>query len=314
MQFSDLTRLASGHVEARILQTALHLDVFDSLKNSPLNAEELSHQLGIDPRATELLLHALVAMGFLHKRNHQFSLSDVSAAYLTKSSARYYGGMIQFDASLWECWGNLEETIRTGKPVRQTNMYQEDPEETERFIKAMDALVKARGDTEILANHFPWGEVQNVLDIGSGPATYPLYLCGQYPHLHATLYDLPGTMKVTEKFVLQSGLSARIRLIVGDYRTDPIPGTYDAILLSNIIHGEGERENEKLTGKIYAALNSGGKVIIKDHILDETLANPPVGAIFSLLMLLTTEQGRCYSLEEVRRWLTRAGFQGIKDI
>jgi hypothetical protein len=66
--------------------------------------------------------------------------------------------------------------------------------------------------------------------------------------------------------------------------------------------------------KLAANLNSAGTIIIKDHILDETQANPPVGAIFSLLMLLTTESGRCYSFTEVKSWLENAGLHGIRQI
>lgn len=62
--------------------------------------------------------------------------------------------------------------------------------------------------------------------------------------------------------------------------------------------------------KIFYSLNPGGRVIIKDHIMDESLTKPACGAIFSIYMLLTTK-GRDYGYHEVRRWLEVAGFVDI---
>jgi len=114
--------------------------------------------------------------------------------------------------------------------------------------------------------------------------------------------------------VRDAGLTGRIELIAGDYRSDPIPGLYDVALLSNVIHGENAAKNEALIHKLAANLNPGGRLIIKDHILDDSRANPPVGAIFSLLMLLTTDGGRCYSFAEINAWMNNAGMNQVRQV
>ncbi len=314
MDFSDLSRLASGHAEARIVQTAVSLSVFDVIGNAGSEAAAVAASIAADPRATELLLNALVALGLLKKENSRFSLTDLSATYLTRSSPKCFGEMILFDASLWNCWGDLEKAVRSGKPVRVPDMYQGDPQATDRFIGAMRSLVQARGDAEMLERILDLSRVRELLDVGSGPGTYPIHLCRKFPGLRATIFDLPGSLKITERFVAESGVKDRITLLAGDYRRDPIPGRYQVAFLSNIIHGEGTEENSRLMAKLHACLDPGGKVVIKDHILDDSLTDPPVGAIFSLLMLLTTEHGRCYSFNEVRSWLDQAGFRQISQI
>ncbi len=314
MDFSDLTRLASGHAEARIIQAAVQLALFDCIADRSLNPSEIAVALGTDPRATELLLDSLAALALLEKQGEHFSLSAVAKTYLINKSPQSLCGMILFDASLWNCWERLADAVRSGIPVRPANMYQDDPGTTETFIKAMDSLVNARGDADIVANALDWEEVADLLDLGSGPATYPIQLCRKFPALRAAIFDLPGTLAITQQFVREARLEARIKLVSGDYRKDPIPGSYDAIFLSNIIHGESHEENQRLMTKLSVNLKPGGRIIIKDHILDETRANPPVGAIFSLLMLLTTESGRCYSFDEVKSWLERAGLKRIQQI
>jgi predicted O-methyltransferase YrrM len=279
-----------------------------------LPSEAIAAALKLEPQATELLLNALASLQLLTKQSGAFSLADISEQYLVRRSPHYVGGMIRFDAALWQCWEKLPDAIRTGQPVRPPDMYQNDANETEIFINAMDSLVKARGDADVLASALDWFEVKTLLDVGSGPATYPLALCAQFPTLHATIFDLAGTLKITERYIRDAGMADRITLLSGDYRSDAIAGNYDVIFLSNIIHGENNDKNLALVRKLAAILNPGGCIVIKDHILDDSRAYPPVGAIFSLLMLLTTAGGRCYSFGEIKTWLEQAALTNIRQV
>ncbi|HEX9442801.1 MAG TPA: methyltransferase [Candidatus Binatia bacterium] len=316
MDFSQLIGLAGGYAEARAIQAAVEIGLFDALEDSK-DAEDVARTIHCDPRATELLLDALVAIGLMAKKGSFYSLTETSAAYLLKSAPKYLGGMIRFDASLWECWGGLEAALRTGKPARPPDVYQGDKAETERFIGAMDSLVRARGDAEAvlryLDDRLDLSEVSELLDVGSGPATYPIAFCRKHVSLRAAIFDLPATLKVTEGFVRAANLSDRIKLVPGDYRSDAIPGRYQLAFLSNIIHGEGPEENQRLMAKLYGSLEKGGSLVIKDHILDDSRTGPASGAVFSLLMLLTTAQGRCYSFTEAKGWLEKAGFREIRE-
>lgn len=314
MDFSQLMGLASGHVEARIVQTAVELKVFEAVEARPLSSIAAAAQLQLNERALELLLNALTALGLLEKQSERFSLAKISRVYLLRNSPHYVGGMIGFDAMLWQAWARLPEAIRTGLPARPPDMYQADPAETEIFINAMDSLVKARGDTDVLAGAIDWSKTGTLLDVGSGPATYPIALCQRFPQLRAAIVDLPGTLKITGRYVDSANLAPRIELIPADYRSDPIPGSYDAILLSNIIHGENQDRNAALMRKLAVNLNPRGRLIVKDHILDDSRAGPAVGATFSLLMLLTTDGGRCYSFAEITGWMKQAGLNRVERI
>ena len=314
LDFSALSALASGHVAARIIQAGVELGLFDCLADRIRAAAEVAATIRTDPRATELLLNGLAALALLQKDGERFALSAAARTYLVSNAPQSLCGMIRFDASLWNCWERLADAVRSGQPVRLADMYQDDPAQTATFIEGMDSLVKARGDAALLAEVLDWSEVAELLDVGSGPATYPIHLCEKFPRLSATVFDLPGSLNITARYVREAQLEARIKLVGGDYRRDPIPGRYDAIFLSNIIHGEGDQENQKLVTKLAANLKTGGRLIVKDHILDDSRAHPPVGAIFSLLMLLTTASGRCYSFHEIKLWLENAGLRRMRQI
>ena len=314
MNFSQLMGLASGHVEARIVQSAVQLKIFDTLEATALSAQAVATKLQLDAAASELVLNALAALELLHKNDKQYSLTEISRTHLLRSSPRYVGAMILFDAALWSCWEKLPDALHSGRPVRPANMYQEVRAETETFIDGMDSLVKARGDTGHLAGALDWNEVNTLLDVGSGPATYPIALCQRFTHLRATVFDLPATLEIAKRNVQRAGMDERIELIAGDYRSDTIPGHYDVIFLSNIIHGENYQKNETLIAKLARALTPSGRIVIKDHILADSRAEPAAGAIFSVLMLLTTDGGRCYSFTEIATWMKNAGLSQVRQI
>ena len=314
MDYSLLASLAGGYLEARTIQVAVSLGVFDALNDRKLSAPSLASSICTDRRATELFLNALVSLGLLEKSDSLFSLTEFTSIYLVHDSQKYFGDVILFDSSLWDCWGELEKAIRSGEPVRSPDMYQTSPQETERFIYAMRSLVRARGDAQILTETLDMSGVRELLDVGPGPGTYAIHFCHKFPKLRATLFDLPETMKITARSVKDSGLEDRIRLVTGDYRVDPIVGSYQMIFLSNIIHAESAEENSLLMAKLNPCLERAGKIVIKDHILDDSLTQPPAGALFALLMLLTTEHGRCYSFSEVKGWLEGAGYESVSQI
>jgi hypothetical protein len=313
MDFTDLTRISSGFTQSRILQVAVRLGVFDLIKKEGSSSLEVARAITGNPRATELLLNALVALRLLGKKKNRFYNTNSSLKYLVKTSPKYFGGMVIFEESLWNTWASLEESIRSGKPARESDMFQNNEIETERFVMAMHSLVNARGDAEILSDKLDFSWAKTMIDIGSGPGTYPIKFLKKFPHLKITILDLPGTLKITKKVLGKEGMSGKIKLIECNYNSDEIPKGFDIAFLSNIIHSEDEEANQKLFKNVYGSLNLGGEIIIKDHILAPTLTSPAVGALFSIHMLLTTK-GRDYSFKELKGWLVDAGFKKVRWI
>ena len=117
MDFSTIAGMAGGHAEARAIQIALKLGIFERLNAAPLEAGGLASSMGGEPRATAILANAMVALGLLHKIDGRYQLDQSAQRFLVESSPEYLGGMILFDAELWDEWGRLEDSIRSGAPV-----------------------------------------------------------------------------------------------------------------------------------------------------------------------------------------------------
>jgi SAM-dependent methyltransferase len=305
--------MAGGHAEARALQTALKLGLFEALHPDERDADALAATIHCERRATMLLANAMVALDLLRKSGGQYVLTDAARRFLLESSPEYLGGMILFDEALWSIWGKLDESIRDGQSARIPDMYQSHADETHRFIRAMDSLVHARGDAVWTAEALDLSRAQTVADLGGGPGTYLIELLRRWPHLRGILFDLPATLEVTRRIFNERGgvPQERITLHELDYNRSEIPGPLDVIFMSNIIHSEDEAANAALLAKCFRALAPGGLLVIKDHIMNAGLTEPAAGAVFSLYLLLTT-RGRDYGFEEIAEWMRSAGFTDIR--
>src|SRR5438552_17137240 len=80
-----------GYWEARAIQVAVVLDVFSLLADGPSTAEDVAVRIATDKRATELLLNALVEIGYLIKRAERFSNAPHAQAYLVRGQKGYVG-------------------------------------------------------------------------------------------------------------------------------------------------------------------------------------------------------------------------------
>jgi hypothetical protein len=72
-----------------------------------------------------------------------------------------------------------------------------------------------------------------------------------------------------------------------------------------------EAGNRDLLGRCARALAPGGRVAIREFILDPDRAGPPQAALFALNMLVGTERGNAYTEADYRGWLEGAGFTRV---
>ena len=312
MEFSELAALAAGHAQARAIQVALKLKLFEVLAQAPLDADYLAAAIACDARATKLLANAVSALGLLELRDGRYHLSATARRFLIAAAPEYLGGMILFDEAIFPLWASLKDSIRSGSSARTPDMFQRRPEETRRFIRAMDSLVRARGDAAWMAANLDLSGVGAIADVGGGPGTYLIDILRRFPEMKGAILDLPPTLTVAREILEERdrGLAGRIDLIEYDYRDRDLPAGFDAVLLSNIVHSEDVAANRALVRRCYRGLNRGGILIIKDHVMNADLTQPAAGAVFSLYLLLTTP-GRDYSFEEMGEWLGEAGFGDI---
>ncbi len=304
----DILELGYSFFKPKVLLTAIRLNIFDIIGDNGLSADDVASNLNSDKEATEVFLDAIASLGLLEKERNQYFNTEKGKVVFISGKVRCLGDMILLQDVMWNAWSKLEESIISGRPARKPDMFQGEKEETRNFILAMNNT--AIGIAPKVSKVIDLSNCKSLIDIGGGSGAYSVFFCKENSNLEAVILDLPGTLKITKELISNLDISHRIQLMEGDFNKQ-IEGRYDVAFLSNIIHCEGERENIALIKRVYSALNSGGKIIIQDFMLGNDKTSPTFPALFSLNMLLFTENGRSYSFQEIEDWLKEAGFHDL---
>jgi predicted O-methyltransferase YrrM len=306
-----LLRVSGYYWKSFALHAAIKLGIFTIIESDELTGEDIAQRLNATERGVVMLLNALAAMNLLIKKGDRYSNTPSSTSFLSKNSPEYMGHIIMHHHHLALSWSKLDEAVRTGGPMRMRSSGS-DEEGRESFLMGMFNI--AMNLAPRLVNTIDISDRRHLLDLGGGPGTYAIHFCLNNPRLRATVYDLPGTGPYARKTIERFGLADRIDFVAGDYLKGDIPGSYDVAWLSQILHAEGPENCQRIIGKAASALEPGGLLLIHEFILENSKASPLQPALFSLNMLLGTENGRSYSEGEIMEMLARAGVKEIKRI
>jgi predicted O-methyltransferase YrrM len=148
---------------------------------------------------------------------------------------------------------------------------------------------------------------RHLLDIAGGSGIYACALAAHYPNLQATVLEKPPVDRIAQAAIAKRGCSGRVSVVSADMLVDPLPDGADVHLFSNVLHDWDVPVVTDLLTRSCAALPPGGVVVIHDAFLDAAKTGPLHIAEYSLLLMHASE-GRCYSTEEMERYLEDAGF------
>lgn len=309
-----LLQLSCGYWKSYILFTAVEFDLFTIMNKGRLTAKEVSQAIQANERATEMLLNALVSLRLLIKQENHYANSSLSNCYLIKGNPNYLGDYIHHFHNMTDTWAMLRETIETGNPVSLKDLPEEvDPHDLRDFITAMHNIASVKA--EELCSKIDLQGATTLLDIAGGPGTYAIALAKANPKLRAVVFDLEHTIKLTREFIAAVQIEDRVTTQAGNCLEDTFgKNVYDAILVSNLLHIYNPANNALILKKCRDALKNRGQIVIHEFVLDETRTHPQFAALFSLNMLIGTQEGASYSETEYQAWLTNAGFEDIKRI
>ena len=304
-KFYDLRNYIYSFQKSRVVLTAFELNIFSEIGDKRVSSKQVAKILNTDPRATDRLMNAIVAIGLIGKENNLFFNTDISLKYLIKGSPEYLGGLMH-SVNLWNNWSTLTECVKKGKRVLQKSEFEKDSGSAKAFIAAMHE----RGclQAQKVISLFDLENIKTVLDIGGGSGAYSFAFVNAKDNITATVFDLPNITPITKRYIKNEELDDKIKVIDGNYLTDDFGTGYDLAFLSAIIHINSYEQNKTLIKNCYNALNPNGFIAIQDHIMSDERTNAAEGAIFSLNLLVGTECGDTYTEKEITEWLNEAGF------
>lgn len=298
--------------EAKIFLTSVKLDLYTPLAEKPKSAIALATEIGADPDALTRLLDALVTIGLLKREGDFYKNIPELAEFLAKTSRFYMGELMLLQDAEWDHWGKLEEIVRTGKPTVKDNIFISRPELGTTVSRVLHRMAKRIAPA--LAEKIDLAAYKTLIDVGGGGGAFSIAFCKRYPHLKVTLFDLPQTLKISRENIEQEGLQDRIDLVEGNFNKGQLPGPFDVVFASDILHYQTEAENIALVQRLYDATATGGVLILKDMFIGDDDNAPGWNAVFSMHMMVYSEKGRCFKGRHIREWMQKAGFDNIVEM
>jgi SAM-dependent methyltransferase len=299
-------QVANGFMAAKHLFVANEIGLFEALGDAPATLDHLAHRTGIPRRTLRILADAMVALGFLERQGDAYQNTPVAATFLSGRTPTDLRPALRYWNQLnYQRWTQLEAVVRTEQAVFGEFAFT--PEEQQLYTEGVDAITA--GTARALATTYAFARHRQVLDLGGGTGSFLLAVLRQHPHVEATLFDAPAVAALARQRLAGSPVAARLRIVAGDFFTDPLPEDHDAILLANVCHNFSPERNRALLGRVGACAPAGARLLLVDFWTDPTHTQPLTAALMAGAFLLVTGEGDVYSAEDVGDWLQATGWR-----
>ncbi|MBI3357109.1 MAG: methyltransferase [Nitrospirae bacterium] len=307
--FDKFRDAVSAYRLPRVLLAGLELNLFTTIGERTWTITELAKELKVSERGLGILCRNLAMAGVLLKKGTTYKNSRLGARALNTNHPAYRGSYLDLVKSHWTDWFRLLESVRSGLPIDHD--VQDGPDYRRQFTWAMHH--RTLETAPAIAAQVKMRQARTFLDLGGGPGTYAMAFLAKNPQLRATVCDREAALEVAKEIAATHRAGRRLSYLPLDFTKAPIPGAYDVIWYSNVLHIYSPENNQAIFRRALAALVPGGRFIIQDAFLhDREGLFPEEASLFAVSMLLFTEGGNTYSAAETTRWLKDAGFGQVK--
>jgi Dimerisation domain/O-methyltransferase domain len=218
-----LYTIGSAYRQAKVLLSAIELDLFSVLAREPLGVEMLAARIGIDWRGARDFFNALLALGLLSRApDGHYQNTQATDLYLDKAKPTYLGGsFVQYSRREYDMWGSLTDALRTGRPRTEVGNYShfeaiyDDPIRFRSFVNAMTAgsLLSAR----LIAEQFPWQGFRTLCDVGTAQGCLPVQVALKHPKIEGMGFDLPELRSAFEQYARDHGVFDRLNVQIRQF-------------------------------------------------------------------------------------------------
>lgn len=321
-----IMKIGMGFWASKVLLTAVEFELFTRFAaQGPMTAAQVRKSLGLHCSERNVLdfLDALASLGFLHRQGllaaAKYDNGPETAFFLDKKKPAYIGGILEMaNSRLYGIWANLANAMRTGKQQNEAvegedffaKLYS-DQARLREFARAMSGV--QMGAFTTFVRSFDFSKAKTLLDLGGSDARLSLMVAKQHPHMTCISFDLPPVQPIAHASIVQSGLGDRVTAAAGDFFTDTLPKA-DVITMGNILHVWSEEKKIALMRKAYDALPPGGAFVVLETIIDDDRRQSTFGFLMSLNMLMETQDGFNFTVNDFKGWAETAGFKRVELI
>lgn len=313
--------IVNGPALFNALVTALELKIFTFLSDNPGSSlSDVRDFAELPEHQMRVLMQALCATELIEKRSGTYWNSAVAADLLASDGpGSWHDILFGWQQVYYPAFAEMTTALRQGTntalarhPGTEPTLYQRlahQPELERTFHASMAAFTRRSMDA--LVSNQEFGSVRHLLDVAGGDGTTASHLAARYPELIITVFDLPSVSKLAQQAAAAS--ADRIRVHAGNFFTDDFPTGMDAVLFSHCLEIFSAEQIVQLLGKAYAALPSGGRLMIYGYNVSDDETRGLYAARLSLyLNVLATGAGMAYPAKDYEGWMREVGLHQVR--
>jgi hypothetical protein len=219
------------------------------------------------------MLRSLSQYGvFVEAQDGQFGNSEVSEHMRADSpnSLREAILFLNHNVSL-RAWLELEHTLVDGQSrFVEVNgsplfkLFAEDKQLSEYFAKCM-ANVYGPESVKIAAG-YPFGQFRDLIDVGGGQGHILAAILSAHTDLQGTLFDIPPTAALAERFLRDCGFQDRCRVVGGDFFIQ-VPSSHEAYLVKAVLHDWDDIKAVEILRQCRKAMGDKGTLLIVEEVV-----------------------------------------------
>merc|ERR1719409_890037 len=161
--------------------------------------------------------------------------------------------------------------------------------------------------------------VTNMLDVGGGSGAFSYVFTGATPGLTSTVLELPEVCKTGEgiKATQSADVQSRVNFVELDATSPDWPvsdANYEIVLMSYISGSVPESIIGALYKNAYKALKPGGRLLVHDFMVNDSLDGPALGALWALQHVTVNANGLGLCSAEIISRMGDGGFTGAQTM
>lgn len=317
----DLDSVAYGFMASQALFAGLELGIFDHIAKAGekgLNVEGIWKASGIEAHRTTTLLTSLTAVKCLRRSSDGFyTLSPNTAQYMVTSSRHFYGDYLQYQIGrqFYHRMGALPDVMKTGTAPSYASWFS-DPETAKTYTTAQHNGSMATAKY-LVRKKLQLGGIGDMLDVGGGSGAFSYVFTEATPGLKSTVLELPEVCRTGEgiKETMSKDVQERVKFLELDATSPDWPvneSAFDVVLMSYISGSVPESVILPLYQNAFKALRPGGRLLVHDFMVNDSLDGPALGALWGLQHVTVNASGLGLCPAEIIKRMHQAGFDKSK--
>jgi len=317
----DVDSVAYGFMASQAMFAGLELGVFDHIAaagEKGIAIAELQKLCGLAAPRLQTLVTSLTAVKCLRRSaDGQYTLSPNTAQYLVSTSRHFYGDYLQYQIGrqFYHTMGQLPDVMTSGKAPTYASWFS-DPEVAKTYTRAQHNGSVATAKY-LVKKKLQLGGIKTMLDVGGGSGAFSYIFVGATPGLKSTVLELPEVCRTGEGIRAEQSedVASRVNFVELDATKPDWPvsdGQFELVLMSYISGSVPEAVIEKLYTNAYKALAPGGRLLVHDFMVNDSLDGPALGALWALQHVTVNADGLGLCPKEIIARMALGGFDPAK--